>query len=186
MTQIVFIPSAIPPHRGAPGASAEQRLALLQLAVEPMEKCSIDQRELNRPGPSYMFDTLTELRSEHPEQPMALILGMDAFQGLTSWHRWQGLIGLAHMVVIDRPGYRPEFPEALAPWVEQHQTDDLSELHQRASGSLFFCSIPFLEISASQIRHIIQTGRDPSHLLPHPVQLSIQQQGLYQHNSHTE
>jgi len=60
-----------------------------------------------------MVDTLESLREELGKVPLGLILGMDAFLGLTRWHRWEALFDLAHIVVMQRPGYRPELATEL-------------------------------------------------------------------------
>ena len=66
----------------------------------------MDDCELERDGPSYTVDTLAAMRQEQPDVPMGLILGMDAFLGLTSWHRWDDILSYAHIVVAHRPGWR--------------------------------------------------------------------------------
>src|SRR6186713_1774117 len=85
-----FFPAGDPPHRAAPVADDDRFL--------------VDDRELRRPGPSYTILTLEELRAERGAQPLALILGMDAFAGIGSWHRAGELIDFAHFVVAQRPG----------------------------------------------------------------------------------
>lgn len=179
MDRVLFIPAAVPPHRDEPSVSAEQRLALLCLAIEEIPGFAADRRELDRDGPSYMIDTLSSLRAEFPSEPIALIMGMDAFQGLKRWHRWQDLLKVAHIVVTDRAGYQAEFPADLNAWLLEHRVDHADQLHQSPCGQILFCPIPYLEISASQIRTAIRAGQDPRFLMPDPVYTSIQQQGLY-------
>jgi nicotinate-nucleotide adenylyltransferase len=84
-----FIPSGQPPHRGAPVASAEARLAMLKAAVAGEPRFHVDEREIRRSKPSYTFDTLTELRRERGDDRLVLMLGLDAFLGFTTWHRWK-------------------------------------------------------------------------------------------------
>jgi nicotinate-nucleotide adenylyltransferase len=100
---IAFVPAGDPPHRAAPLADASTRLAMVQAAVEDDPRFLVDDREMRRPGPSYTVLTLEELRAERGSQPIALIMGMDAFAGLDRWHRAAALIGLAHLVVAIRP-----------------------------------------------------------------------------------
>ena len=64
LTQIRFIPNRIPPHRELPWLNVEQRLSLLEIALKGYTDVVIDERELNRDGPSFMVDTLTSLRSD--------------------------------------------------------------------------------------------------------------------------
>ena len=104
---IAFVPAGDPPHRAAPLADGATRLAMLRAAVEGDARFLVDDRELRRSGPSYTVLTLEELRAERGAQPIVLIMGMDAFAGLDSWHRAADLLGLAHIVVAVRPGSQP-------------------------------------------------------------------------------
>ena len=97
---IRLIPCGVPPHRELPIASNEQRLAMMRLAVEDNTKLIVDQRELQREGPSYTVDTLLELRQEFPDTPLCLIIGSDAFLGLDSWHQWKKIPQLAHLRLL--------------------------------------------------------------------------------------
>ncbi len=102
--QLRLIPSFIPPHRGKPGASAKQRLEMLRLAVADVPDYEVDERELQRGGPSYTVETLQSLRNELGDQPLCWVMGLDAFLGLASWYQWRRITELAHIVVTQRPG----------------------------------------------------------------------------------
>jgi nicotinate-nucleotide adenylyltransferase len=99
LAEMRFIPSRQPPHRAQPGASPEQRLAMLQRAVQGQPGFIVDERELRRSGPSYMVDTLCSLRADFSETPLCLLLGLDAFRELHTWYRWQTIPELAHILV---------------------------------------------------------------------------------------
>ena len=71
--EVRFMPCGRPPHRGTPFADATVRLKMVQVATEGQHGFVVDDRELQREGPSYSVDTLTVLRSEFPLQPLALI-----------------------------------------------------------------------------------------------------------------
>jgi len=80
---VSVLPSADPPHRAPPGASAEQRAAMLDLAIAGHPRLHVDRRELRRAGPSYSVDTLREVRNEiGPDASLAWLLGADAFRDL--------------------------------------------------------------------------------------------------------
>ena len=105
-----MLPAGDPPHRAVPGATAEQRCTMLSLAIGDEPGLLLDRRELDRatryPGrPSYTVDTLRELRGElGPSRPLAWLVGADSLLGLSGWHEWEALFGLAHFVVAERPG----------------------------------------------------------------------------------
>lgn len=113
---VAFLPAADPPHRAAPGASAEQRAHMIELAIAGQPGFAVDRRELHRAGPSWTVDTLREVRGElGPDAPLAWLVGADAFRGLPDWHQWRALFDLAHFVVAVRPGHGLDaLPAALA------------------------------------------------------------------------
>jgi nicotinate-nucleotide adenylyltransferase len=161
-----FMPANTPPHRATPVASAAQRTAMLERAVAGQARLSVDARELRRNGPSYTVDTLIELRGELPrEQPIAILLGDDAFAGLSTWHRWRELFELAHIVVMTRPGHGGERPRELAEEVERRLAD-VGAIAKTPAGHVVHIAVTPLEISASRVRRILAEGRDARWLLP--------------------
>ena len=161
-----LMPANTPPHRPAPVATAAQRTAMLERAIEGRRRLSVDPRELKRSGPSYTVDTLLQLRGELPrEQPIAILLGDDAFAGLPTWHRWRELFELAHIVVMTRPGHGGELPQELAEELKSRQAD-VSAVSRAPAGHVIHIAVTPLEISASHIRRILASGGDVKWLLP--------------------
>ena len=179
LQELRLVPCHVPPHRGMPRASAEQRLAMLRLAVEGVPGFVVDDRELRRPGPSYMVDTLASLRAEYPEKPLCLILGLDAFTRLDTWHRWRDLTDLAHIVVTRRPGSRLPEGGAVVDLVETAQCHDPRELGLRVAGAIYFEEVTQLDISATEVRRSLAQGLDVRFLVPEPVRLYMEEYGLY-------
>jgi nicotinate-nucleotide adenylyltransferase len=166
LAEIRLIPAARPPHRGQPQATAEQRLEMLELAVAENKTFVIDDRELHRQGKSYTIDTLLSLRQEFPNSPLYLILGTDAFYGLTTWHRWQELLDFTHIIVMTRPGEKTVMPTALAGWqiVDANNIDPTT-----LTGKVYRCDVSQLDISATQIRTLLADNKSPQFLLPEAV-----------------
>ncbi|NOQ81528.1 MAG: adenylyltransferase/cytidyltransferase family protein, partial [Methylophaga sp.] len=75
LDRVHLIPSARPPHRDQPQATAEQRLTMLHLAVKNNPQFVVDDRELHREGASYTVDTLVSLRQDFPDSPLYLMVG---------------------------------------------------------------------------------------------------------------
>jgi len=161
-----LMPASVPPHKPAPAATAEQRVAMLHAALLGQSRLLLDTRELQRSGPSYTFDTLTALRAEVGDRPLVLLLGADAFAGLPGWHRWQELFSVAHIGVLSRPGIDTAMPEALAQAITARRVSSAGELAGRAAGKVIELSVTPLEISATHIRELLAAGRDPRYLLP--------------------
>ncbi len=180
LDEVRLLPAREPPHRPPPGATPEQRRDLLEAAVDGVRGLRVDARELARPGPSYTVDTLAELRDEvGPEQPLVLLVGVDAFHGLPDWHRWHALFDLAHLVVLQRPGQVPGLSPALAAEVDARATDAAADLHGAPSGRVLAWRVTQLEISASDIRARVAAGRSIRYLVPDRVHDTIHRLGLY-------
>jgi nicotinate-nucleotide adenylyltransferase len=179
LERIAFVPAGDPPHRAAPLADAATRLAMVRAAVAEDARFLVDERELSRAGPSYTVLTLEELRAERKEQPIVLILGMDAFAGLGRWHRAGELIDLAHLVVALRP--RVALPVAGLPaaLLERNCCDDPARLAERPAGLVHVCRNTQLDLSSSAVRDVIAAGRDPRYLMPDAARRIILARGSY-------
>lgn len=169
------IPAARPPHRPAPVASAAQRLRMVELAVTEFPGFRADDRELRRDGPSYTVLTLESLRAEYGPQPLGLLLGMDAFLGFESWHRWQDILDLAHLVVLTRPGWALE---DMAAWAQERRADK-EMLSRSVAGHVFFLAAAAQHISATQLRAAFARNGTVRGLLPEAVQEFIGQNNIY-------
>lgn len=176
LEQLRLIPCRLPPHRQQPDADAEQRLAMLTLAIADSAGLQADRRELDRAGPSYMVDTLASLRAENPDRGLILFIGADAFAGLERWHRWQQLFDYAHVVVMTRPAC--QMPK-LSEFLRKRLCEQRGQLQRQTAGSLFFQAVTALDISATAIRELIMAGRNPQFLLPDSVIAYIRQHQLY-------
>lgn len=177
---IRFIPSHRPPHRAAPSASAAQRLQMLQLALDGETQLCADARELQRDGTSYTFDTLSELRAEFgANYSLSLIMGVDAFAQLDSWHRWRELLTLAHIVVMARPNAELPSSGAVAELLQTRRAPS-SVLQQTPSGAIVVVELTPLPISATAIRALIRADHSPRYLVPDAVWFFIREHALYQ------
>jgi nicotinate-nucleotide adenylyltransferase len=139
---------------------------MLRAALQGQSRLTLDTRELQRSGPSYTIDTLTELRAEQGERPLVLLLGADAFAGLPSWHRWRELFDVAHIGVLSRPGMEVMLPDELQHMITDRRADDAAALRLTPAGQLIELAVTPLEISATRIRELLAAGRDPRYLLP--------------------
>jgi nicotinate-nucleotide adenylyltransferase len=177
LDEVRLIPSSQPPHRSQPHATANMRVQMLNLAIANQPDLTIDTREIERAGASYMVLTLESLRQDFPEQPLLLFIGSDAFSQLTSWYQWQRLFDFAHIVVLTRPG----FPvRQLDEFFALRQAGDKDELTRHLCGKLYCQPITQLDISATAIRKIFADHRNPAFLLPDAVIAYINQNKLYQ------
>ena len=179
LDEIRLIPCRQPPHRPQPLASGQQRMRMLDAAIEGHEGFVVDDRELLREGPSYMLDTLVSLRRDFSGKALCLIIGMDAFRGLTTWHRWRELMDHCHMVVMTRAGAKIPETGKLGDFIRLHRVQDAGILRKQSTGRLLFQQVSRLEISGTHIRRLLADGGDASFLVPDCVLEIINEQGLY-------
>ena len=184
LDEIRFIPAAIPPHKATPSVSASSRAAMVRLAINNNSLFSLDERELSRSGASYTVDTLQSLRDElGKETSMVLLMGSDAFTKLNTWHRWQELIALSHIALVQRPvnaATRKEvLPKVLETFLQDHYAENSKELLTAPAGLVTMQHITALDISATQIRTSLQQKQSVRYLMPDNVIDYIEAQGLY-------
>jgi len=167
LDELRILPTGEAWHKARPLSPAPQRLAMARLAFEGLPGVVIDERELQRTGPSYTIDTLEALAAEsvEPTVELFLLLGGDQWAALDTWHRWQDIAHMARLCVLARPGApRPQIEGVHAPiWLEA----------------------PAQELSATAVREGLKDGRlspqDLNALLPEAVARYISAHGLYGH-----
>jgi len=179
-----FIPAGQPYHRGNSVASAEHRVAMTALAIVDNPHFVLDTREVERDGPSYTVDTLTELRAELGfAQPIVVLLGTDAFSRITGWHRYQELFSLAHIAILTRAGMAPDWLNAvdaeLRKELKARITTEERLLQETSAGGIISIPMTPLEISSTEIRNRLRAGKSVRYLLPAPVLDYIESHDLY-------
>lgn len=176
---VSFVPAGDPPHRAAPLADAATRLAMLRAAIGDDPHFQVDERELHRQGPSYTVLTLEELRAERGSQPIVLILGMDAFAAIDSWHRAGDLVALAHIVVALRPQASLPVAGLGARLLQERRATDAARLSAAPAGLVFVSTNTQLDLSSSAVRAVVAAGRDPRYLMPEAARRIILDTGKY-------
>jgi nicotinate-nucleotide adenylyltransferase len=164
---VVFVVAAIPPHKPVehePGAA--HRLELVRLAVAGDPRFAVSAMELERDGPSYTVDTLTELDAQAPTDELVLILGGDIAAGLPDWHRVDRVLELATPAIAKRRGTaRGAVEQALArlPGGERAR----------------FFQMPRIGVSSTMLRRRVRAGQPIHYFVPEPVRDYIAAHGLY-------
>ena len=182
LDEVRFIPCHNPPHRTGPATTAKQRLTMLEYALEEVSGAVIDPRELLREGPSYTVDTLASLRKERPHAIFFWFMGMDAFANFMSWHQWEKILTLTHLVVSPRPGIDKSLPKPIQALLDErlikHNVNSNFKAEQQ-SGGIYIEAITQLEISATRIRALATDGQPLNYLLPERVRQFIEQEKIY-------
>jgi len=158
LDELRFVPAREQPFKlGRHVAPPADRVAMLELAIAGTPGFAIERIELERPGPSYTVDTLLALRAREPEARLTLLLGADAAAELDAWHRAAELPGLARIAMFTRPGT----PVPVSPLIAAAVT------------------VPAVEISATEIRRRVRTGRPIRYWVPDAVAEYVARHRLY-------
>jgi nicotinate-nucleotide adenylyltransferase len=152
--RVIFLPAAISPHKLArtPTSPAFRR-AMVAAAIAGEERFVLDDRELSRPGPSYTYDTVIELRAEWPGAELLYLVGFDNVAALDTWYRYEELAQLVQFIVLRRAGVEAS---EVSPGLERR-----------------------VDISSTEIRERVARGLSISYLVPEPVRAIIEQNQLY-------
>ena len=117
LDEFVFIPAFHAPHklRKQP-TSAYDRYAMLCLITNASEQISVSKMEIEAPGRPYTFETLATLRERLGDTEIFFVMGADSWMEITTWRKWEEVLGLSNHIVITRPGFDIGF---------SHVTDDI-------------------------------------------------------------
>ena len=185
LAELRFIPLNNPAHRPAPLASAEQRLEMLNLAIDGHALLKVDDCELQRDEVSYTIDTLKQIREKINETPLCMLIGMENFKTLNTWHQWRSLLDYAHIVIANRPMNDNEtsdsvlINEEMKNFMDNAITQSLKDLHQQAAGLILQLDIPMLDISSTHIKNNFRNNLNSDSLLSNKVLDFIQTHRLY-------
>ena len=157
-TPVRFLPAREQPFKGdAHVATAQQRAAMLGLAVAGNPRLGVEPIELGLAAPSYTVRTLQALGAREPGQRWTLLLGADAARDVPAWHEAEALPGLADIVVFARPG---------------------TDVPRHALVSRVI-AVPAVDVSATMVRRLAAEGRSIRYLVPDAVREYIAAHGLY-------
>ncbi len=174
-----FLPAGQPPHRNDVVTPARHRLAMLELALRGHSGFTIDDREIRRRGPSYMVDTLADLRRESPGGTLLLVVGQDSANSLDRWDRWRELFGLAHLVIMQRPDHPDRYLPEVATEMAARMVTTPDALANQRQGSVLGVEVTQLQVSSSAIRSMVRAGRSPRFLVPDAVLEYLRTENLY-------
>ena len=150
LSELFLMPCREPVHKKTLTFSTEQRLQMLQIAIEDFAELSLDTREINRKSESYSVDSLKEIALELPEAVICLIIGMDSFNQLSSWRDYQKFHQYCHLIVLARPGEINE-----QNYAGFTLTQNSKDLPSKSAGLIYFAKTELHDICSSDIRGIL-------------------------------
>jgi len=165
LDHLFLLPCCEPVHKDGLKYPSNDRLKMLNLALDKFSTLEIDSREILRGGGSYMIDTLHELKQIYRDEPICLIIGMDSFLKIKTWKDWQEFSKLVHLVILERQGFNI-IDSSLDSF---HNTKDVNELRLESNGLLYFSNCPKINISSSDIRDRLAANQNLDDLLPKSV-----------------
>ena len=158
LDRVLFMPAGEPWQKGDRVLTpAPKRKEMTRLAIDGIDRFEIDDREIDRDGPTYTIDTLLSFPAD---EELFLILGTDAALGLPTWHRWEAVIERAGILVVPRPGA------------------DVGAV-PRTVPTATILDMSALDISSTSIRELAASGRPYRFLVPPPVHEFIESNGIY-------
>ncbi|MBL8816593.1 MAG: nicotinate (nicotinamide) nucleotide adenylyltransferase [Planctomyces sp.] len=169
LERVHLLPAGNPPHKpGRKIADGHSRADMLSFGVSGMPEFVVDRRELRRQGPSFTVDTLLEFQREFPDAERYLIIGADSLRDFLTWKSPERIAELATIVVCNRPGLPHPSLEQIEEWVGNS-----------ISKSVVLVSMPGTDLSSTDLRDRIRSGRSIRFMTPRAVEAFIQQHRLY-------
>ncbi|HPW40849.1 MAG TPA: nicotinate-nucleotide adenylyltransferase [Bacillota bacterium] len=170
LCKVIFMPVGNPPHKQSQAISdAEHRYRMTALATSSNSGFEVSRLEVDKAGITYTFDTMKELRNIYGEAPaIYFITGADAVLELLTWYKLGELLTLCKFIAVTRPGFD-------ICKLEQK----IAEITSKYDGEIICLEVPLLEISSTDIRERIRSGKPVKYLLPEEVEAYIHKNGLY-------
>ena len=164
---VLWVPAGDPWRKaGRAVTAADDRAAMVELAIDGNPAFEVSRIEIERDGPTYSDETLAALREERLDAELFLLLGADALEDLPNWHEPQRLIELATLGVAARGGGRPD-------------DRTLDALLPGLSRRVAWIDLPRLDISATELRRRAAEGRSLRYSVPPAVEGYIREHKLY-------
>ena len=164
------------------GPTPQQRLELTRLAFEQYgDSYFIDDQEIKRGGMSYTIDTVMNLRKQYEAADLFLIVGADKFEELAQWKDYQKILSEVNLIVTTRPGYEtPESLEEMPGYLKPLVSDfDFNFIELSTGRSVQFITLRDIEISATELRKWLRTGKPVEKYLPLAVETYIKDHKMY-------
>ena len=166
---LYVVPTGHAWHKSQALSAPAHRLAMARLAFESIPHVQVDEREVQRPGPTFTIDTLLALQAENPGAQIYLFIGADQFAAFRQWHRWQDILDIAIICIAGRAQSMPAQPQF--------------EAYESRSSRFTLLDLPLMPVSATQIRQLTASGAatagEITRLVPEAVARYISLHQLY-------
>lgn len=158
LNRIMLMPNNVPPHKEAPSVSAQDRLMMCRLAAQTCPLFTVSDLEISRGKLSYTINTVMELTQQNPHCDFSFITGADSLIN-SVWYKFDEILSrLEYFYVLNRPGVT--FDELRY---------KLEQMSLQNAEKIIWVDSPGLEISSTQIRELLASGRSAQYLVPECV-----------------
>jgi nicotinate-nucleotide adenylyltransferase len=186
LDEVWLMPNHVPPHKQSTNVDSQHRVAMVEQVCLQYSELKLCDIEIKRHTPSYTVVTLQQLTQTYPQHQFYFIMGMDSFINLPSWHLWQQLFELCHIVLCKRPGWHLETSHPMQKVLNKKAISRATHLAQSqvsqshsTFGSIIPVEINLQDISSTQVRKKLQSNEDVSTLIEPCTEDYIEQHQLY-------
>ena len=169
LEQVLFLPSGNPPHkRTRVGASDQQRMDMVRLAIDANPHFALDSEEMYRSGYTYTNDTLEILTAQHPDTDYYFIIGADSLMAFDTWYRPDGICAHCILAVAVRDQLATEM-----------LTEKMDELREKYQARIFLLQTPDVDIASRRLREMCREGRSIRYYVTDEVFAYIRDNQIY-------
>jgi nicotinate-nucleotide adenylyltransferase len=171
LNKVLFVPAGEPPHKNHTRTPVNQRLIMLELALDEDPRFELSRVEIERPGPHYTIDTVRIIQRKNPDSELFFIMGGDVYRDLPNWDRPQEMFETCKLAVavMRRPGFgNPDLR------LDMHE-NVIPQLEENA----MLLTSPLVEFSSTDIVDRLTAGRSIRYMVPDSVLEYIAQHELY-------
>lgn len=168
LDNILFIPSGNPPHKEENKIeTSEHRLQMVKLAISKNNRFSVSDMEIKRVGKTYTYDTLVELHKIYYGNQLYFIIGYDTLKELYTWKSIEDVCRLCSFVVVNRSSNKDDMNK------------EIFKIKKKYAADILVVDIPNIEISSTDIRKRLLSGKSIRYLVSENVDEYINKNGLY-------
>ena len=169
LDRVLLMPAHVSPFKlDRKTAPEEDRIAMLRLAAEDLDRVEVSTLETDSDEISYTYLTLTRLAALYPEDRILFLMGTDSFLDLERWHKGPELLRQFAFGLAPRPGFDRAAYEAQLAYYREKYDADVTVLQNE-----------LVPVSSTEVREAVRTGKDISGYLPEKVKDYIYEHGLY-------
>lgn len=174
LDKVLFVPAGVPPHKTSTRTSVDDRIKMLEAAIDGEAHFYLSRVEIDRPGPHYTIDTVRIIQDQNPDAELFFIMGEDVYRDLPNWDRPQEMFETCKLAVavMRRPG--------------QNRSELRLDMHQQVIPDLeknaLLLTSPLVEFSSTDIVSRLTHGKSVRYMVPDSVIEYISQHELYRQN----